>query len=180
MKEFKVNDFIELENVAAWQLIISPILDPKSPPYKIAPYEKSYMKMTFGEIEAHIKRRNTYFIGFDPDRNHALLRIVDPEARKALLNIDKEQIMLTDDAIKQLFACKNKESYQKMLDKLIATKAEAQTMRFKWDEIDFDSMNRWKENMLAEKIEEFLPPLEPDLRQIKYYDKEPAGARWHF
>ena len=180
MKEIELSDFIEIENLAAWELVIQPILDPNGRAYFIPARDKHYFGMTLNEVKAQIIRRNTYFVGNDSQHNHALLKIVDPEIRKELLSIENEQVLLTDDTIKKLFNCKTKESYMKMLDEMIVTKSEAQIMRFRWEEFDFEDMPQWKETLLTKKLAEFIPPMTPDFRNFKYYDKDPGGYMWKY
>lgn len=85
-------------------------------------------KLTRNEIIAQVQNGNKLFTGVNGDGSHATL-FIDDEPTRREVGFDSEdgatkQLVFNDNAIKQLFAVKGQQSFEKALHETIKTRAE--------------------------------------------------------
>ncbi len=57
-----------------------------------------YKRLSFQQIEDEIFKDNIAFVGVNGSGNHAMLRVEDDDAFKALFDVDKRSFQLSDEA----------------------------------------------------------------------------------
>lgn len=85
-------------------------------------------KLTRNEIIAQVQNGNRLFTGVNGDGSHATL-FIDDEATRKEVGFDSEdgkskQVVFSDEVVKQLFAAKSQNTFQKNLTETIITRAE--------------------------------------------------------
>lgn len=88
----------------------------------------SSTKLTRNEIIAQVQNGNRLFTGVNGDGSHATL-FIDDEATRKEVGFDSEdgkskQVVFSDEVVKQLFALKSQNIFQKNLTEAIRTRAE--------------------------------------------------------
>lgn len=116
-------------------------------------------KLTRNEIIAQVQNGNKLFTGVNNDGSHATL-FIDDEATRKEVGFDSEdgeskQVVFSDEVVKQLFALKNQNTFQKNLTETIKTRAEkyAVIQAIKRLKINDYSKIRFVENYTGFKVQ---------------------------
>jgi hypothetical protein len=113
---------VEIVSLVDWNLYFRNYTKPGDTVIEPAP-EKS--KITYGELEYHVSKKNKFFVGTDGHGSHAHIVIKDDAIRRELLGEESDNaVLLTLEAVKELMAINNKDKFKERVRELAVTDAE--------------------------------------------------------
>lgn len=123
-KELNLDAKVTIRNLAGWMVgfaCLTTIGD-------VSIVANGTQRVSRNELLAQVQNNNRLLAGLDGMGGHATIYI-DDAATRVELGFDSEdgsvkQNILTDDAVKELFAIKNQEEFERKYDEVIKTRAE--------------------------------------------------------
>jgi len=144
----ELTDKVRIKNLCAWPLYFR--RSNGMGDIKIPANAKDYAGLDVAEVQTQIQLGNPLFVG-DGSSNqgdHARLYIIDDKQRKELLGYDadstEDSLVLSVDTMKELFAIRKKEDFQKRLGELVSTVAEKKMIATIAKEAGGDDVASWK------------------------------------
>lgn len=117
-----LSDRVSIDNLCGWT--IGFVSEENGRALQIDPNVKDYKKLTLAEIDSQVKIGNIAFCGVDGFGSHAAFKINDPIVREYVFGEDISPIQLTEDAVNDLLASKNKKEFHDKLSSLVVTESE--------------------------------------------------------
>jgi hypothetical protein len=151
----ELTDKVLINNLCAWPLYFRRLNGVGD--VRIPGKAKNFTGVDVAEVQMQIQSGNNLFVGTDGTGNHARVQIVDEKQRKALLGYDMEgaddAVMLTVETVKELFAIRKKEEFQKRLEALVTTPAEKKMVEQLAHEAGGDEVAAWKMEAISKIAE---------------------------
>lgn len=120
--DLSLSERVSIDNLCDWS--VGFMSEENGKPILIDAHIKDYKRLTLAEVDSQVKIGNVAFCGTDGYGSHAAFKINDPLVREYVFGEDISPIQLTEDAVKDLIASKNKKEFKDKLSSLVVTESE--------------------------------------------------------
>ena len=148
MAQVKLTDRVSIDNLRNWNLDFRATESNKD--ISIPRNVKGYRQLTVAEIDGQVKMGNLFFVGKDGFGNNADIRINNKAVVSFVFGEGSEEdeapasTLLTKESVAQLLKLSPKATFQKQLEKLVATEAEKKTIVPIAKEVGIDEVEAYK------------------------------------